>query len=269
MDHRILFLGLIQGLTEFLPVSSSGHLALAQIFLGTEMPPLAYDLVLHAATMAATIIFFFADITKLLAEWLSGIVKKEKRSSRGWSIGWAVIIGTAAAGVIGITIKDFAERAMMNSLMVGSGLMFTGVVLLSSRFFRKGLGRIGLLDGVLIGIAQGIAVMPGISRSGMTITAGSAAGVDKEEVFRFSFLLSIPAIMGAVILEAKDVGGLDLFIASLPHGWFWGAAIAFVSGLGALFVLRKLVISSNWWLFGIYCLALGALSTIISCLGVW
>ena len=269
MDYRILLLGLIQGLTEFLPVSSSGHLALAQIFLGTEMPPLAYDLVLHVATMAATIVFFFTDIVSLLVEWLSAIFKREKRGSQGWSIGWAVIIGTAVTGGIGITIKGFAEQAMMNSLMVGLGLMFTGTVLISSRFLRKGLGRIKLFDGFLIGIAQGIAVMPGISRSGMTIMAGSAVGIEKEEVFRFSFLLSIPSIMGAVILEAKDVGGLDLFITSLPDGWFLGAAIAFASGLAALFVLKRLVIASGWWLFGLYFLVVGSLSAVICYLGVW
>ena len=269
MDQNVVILGFIQGLTEFLPVSSSGHLALAQIFLGVEMPPLSYDLVLHVATMAATVLFFFNVIIRLFTEWVSGIFSKEKRSLTGWSVGWAVFIGTMVTGAIGMLIKDFAEDAMMNSLMVGFGLVFTGIVLISSRFIRKGLGRVSPFDGLLVGLAQGIAVMPGISRSGMTMMAGTAAGISREEVFRFSFLLSIPAIAGAALLQAREVGGVEAFISSLPGNWYLGAAAAFVSGLVSLFVLRKLVIASKWWIFGIYCLALGSLSVITSFLGVW
>ena len=269
MDQNVVILGFIQGLTEFLPVSSSGHLALAQIFLGVEMPPLSYDLVLHVATMAATVLFFFNDIIRLFTEWVSGIFSKEKRSLTGWSVGWAVFIGTMVTGAIGMLIKDFAEDAMMNSLMVGFGLVFTGIVLISSRFIRKGLGRVSPFDGLLVGLAQGIAVMPGISRSGMTMMAGTAAGISREEVFSFSFLLSIPAIAGAALLQAREVGGVEAFISSLPGNWYLGASAAFVSGLVSLFVLRKLVIASKWWIFGIYCLALGSLSVITSFLGVW
>lgn len=269
MDHNVVLLGFIQGLTEFLPVSSSGHLALAQIFLGVKMPPLSYDLVLHVATMAATVLFFFNDIVRLLTEWVSGIFSKEKRGLTGWSVGWAVFIGTIVTGAIGMLVKDFAEEAIMNSLMVGIGLIFTGIVLIASRFIRKGLGRVSPFDGLLVGLAQGLAVMPGVSRSGMTMMAGTAVGISREEVFRFSFLLSIPAITGAALLQAKEVGGIDAFITSLPQGWYLGAAAAFVSGIVSLFVLRKLVIASKWWIFGIYCLALGLLSVIISFLGVW
>ena len=111
--------------------------------------------------------------------------------------------------------------------------------------------------------------MPGVSRSGMTMMAGTAAGISREDVFRFSFLLSIPAIAGAALFQAREVGGLDSFVTSLPDGWYLGAAAAFVSGLVSLFVLRKLVIASKWWVFGIYCLALGSLSVITSFLGVW
>ena len=99
--------------------------------------------------------------------------------------------------------------------------------------------------------------------------AGTAAGISREEVFRFSFLLSIPAIAGAALLQAREVGGVEAFISSLPGNWYLGASAAFVSGLVSLFVLRKLVIASKWWIFGIYCLALGSLSVITSFLGVW
>ncbi|NLX84182.1 MAG: undecaprenyl-diphosphate phosphatase [Synergistaceae bacterium] len=268
MDYKVVLLGLVQGFTEFLPVSSSGHLALAKIYLGIEMPPLSYELVLHFSTMLATVLFFFNDIVKLFGEWALGLFYKDKRNSTGWSLGWAVFIGTMFTGAIGLLIKDFAEQATMNSMMVGLGLLFTGIILISSRFLRKGFGKIAPFDGIFIGIAQGIAVLPGISRSGMTMVAGTASGVDREEVFRFSFLLSIPAIMGATLMQAKDVGGFDAFITALPHGWYLGGVAAFLSGLVSLFILRKLVIASKWWFFGIYCLALGSFAVITSFLGV-
>ena len=104
MNFEVVILGLIQGFTEFLPVSSSGHLALAQIFMGTQNPPLSYDLLLHVATTAATIIFFFFDIMGLLTQWVKGIFIKSERSSEGWNTGWAVAAGTVITGIIGITL---------------------------------------------------------------------------------------------------------------------------------------------------------------------
>lgn len=264
MNINVLVLGLIQGLTEFLPVSSSGHLALAKIFLGMEMPPLSYDLVLHAATALATVLFFLTDIWDTLVAWFKGFFNRKFRRSSGWSMGWAVIAGTVITGVIGIAVKDLAEEAMQNSLFVGCALCFTGVVLVSARFLRQGLTTVRIKDGFLVGLAQGLAVWPGISRSGMTIMAGQLSGLNKEEAFRFSFFLSLPAIFGATILQTFDLGGWNSFVSSLPDQWYVGAAVSFVSGLISLFVLKKLVISSKWWLFGIYCLVIGLSTVVIS-----
>ena len=269
MNTDVLFLGLIQGFTEFLPVSSSGHLALAQIFMGTDMPPLSFDLVLHIATAFATIVFFFPDIVSLLLQWIKGFTNKEARKSAGWSTGWAVLSGTAITAVIGISVKDFAEAAMLNSLMVGCGLVFTGFLLLFSSFVKIGLGRVRLIDGFVVGIAQGFAVMPGISRSGMTIVAGLMSGLSREEAFRFSFLLSIPAILGAAIVQSAELGGWHQFIAALPRQWYLGAIVAFISGFAALVVLRKIVLSSKWWIFGVYCLILGISVITATYMGAW
>ena len=197
MNTDTIILGLVQGFTEFLPVSSSGHLALAKIFLGMEMPPLNYDLVLHVSTTLATIIFFFPDICSLFVEWCKGFGGGAARSKPGWSIGWAVALGTCVTGAIGMSIKDFSEAASLNSLIVGICLLITGVMLLLSRYIRGGGDKVTLKNGLIVGVIQGIAVMPGISRSGSTIIAGLASGLSKEEAFRFSFLLSIPAIIGA------------------------------------------------------------------------
>ncbi|MCE5201914.1 MAG: undecaprenyl-diphosphate phosphatase [Synergistaceae bacterium] len=269
MDFEIIILGLIQGLTEFLPVSSSGHLALVQIFLGIEMPPLSYDLVLHVATACATILFFIGDIYALLCEWIKGFVRSDYRRSSGWPTGWAVVVGTVITGIIGISIKDFAESAAQNSLMVGLGLVFTGLILIFSRFIRVGLGQVRITDGIFVGIAQGIAVLPGVSRSGMTIVSGLSTGLGKDEAFRFSFLLSIPAILGATLIQAMQSGGWDNFVKALPHGWYLGALAAFFSGMAALVILKRLIITSRWWMFGIYCLVLGVSDIIVTYLGVW
>lgn len=265
----VALLGLVQGLTEFLPVSSSGHLALIQIFLGMDMPPLSYDLVLHVSTACATVVFFWGDIWDAFFSWVSDLFRRKHRRSHGWSLGWAVIIGTVVTGAIGFFVKDYAEAAARNSLFVGLGLCFTGVVLLFSRFIRRGLGAIMIRDGLFIGLAQAVALWPGISRSGMTITAGMIMGLSKEEAFNFSFMLSLPVIFGAALLQALEVGGWDAFVSSLPPYWYLGAGMSFVSGLLALAILRKLVISSRWWIFGAYCLAVGLSTVVISYMGVW
>jgi undecaprenyl-diphosphatase len=269
MDIKIILLGLIQGLTEFLPISSSGHLALAHIFLGTDMPALSYDLVLHVATACATVLFFIRDIYALLMEWLIGLISPDRRKSPGWNIGWAVVVGTMVTAVIGIAIKDFAEAAMLNSLLVGLGLLFTGAVLIVSCFIRPAAGRVRFFDGIAVGIAQGIAVLPGVSRSGMTMMAGIAAGLSRPEAFRFSFLLSIPAILGATVFQAMELGGTGDFCSTLPGGWFLGVIVAFLSGLASLAVLRKIIIASKWWVFGVYCLIMGMSAIIISYTGAW
>ncbi|MCF0247143.1 MAG: undecaprenyl-diphosphate phosphatase [Synergistes sp.] len=269
MGKEVIILGLIQGFTEFLPVSSSGHLALAKIFLGFELPPLNYDLILHVSTTLATVIFFFKDIVSALVEWISGFFNADSRKKEGWYIGWAVIVGTVITGVIGLLLKNFAEDASLNSLAVGLGLLVTGVLLIASRWVREGCGRVVLTDGIYVGIAQGIAVMPGISRSGMTIMAGLAAGLSKEAAFRFSFLLSIPAILGATLLQALEIGGWNEFVSTLPSGWFIGAVGAFLSGLLSLIILKRLVLASKWWFFGIYCLVVGLAAVCVTFLGIW
>lgn len=269
MDFKMILLGFIQGFTEFLPVSSSGHLALAQIFLGTTMPPLSYDLVLHVATMLATLLFFFFDIMSLLGAWLKGFLPTGSRSSTGWLTGWAVIVGTIITGAIGVYGKNFVETAAQNSLLVGLGLMFTGIVLIVCSFMRQGYGKVRITDGLFVGIAQGIAVLPGVSRSGMTMMAGLAVGLGREEAFRFSFLLSIPAILGGALLQTFDMGGWHGFLSSLPSGWFLGAVCAFISGFASLAILKRIVLASKWWVFGVYCLLVGSAAVAVTYLGAW
>jgi undecaprenyl-diphosphatase len=263
MKEEALFLGLLQGVTEFLPISSSGHLAIAKTAMGVRDASLSYDLVLHFSTVLAVLLYFARDITSLLMEWLYGFFNANARGWAGWRFGWAVVIGVLVTAPLGILLKPFSEAASSNLLWLGGNLWITAVFLLSSRFFRGGTRAVSVRDGFFVGILQGLGVMPGISRSGSTMWAGLFMGLTRDEAFRFSFLLSVPTIIGATLYEARDNGGGESFILSLPEGWVWGAAAAFLSGLLSLFLLRKIVSSDRWWLFSIYCMVVGASAVVM------
>ncbi len=260
-------MGLLQGLTEFLPVSSSGHLGLAKVFFGMREPALAYDLTLHLATLFAVLIYFRLDIVHLLFEWCYAITHKNTRSWPGWRFGWAVIIGTLITGPIGILLKRTSEAASVNVLWLGCGFFATSFLLFSTRFLPAGKKDVRPAHGLFVGLAQGIAVMPGVSRSGSTIWAGLLSGLSRDEAFRFSFLLSVPAILGAVLLESRDLGGGAAFLGALPDGWVAGSILAFLSGLASLVLLRRLVTGDKFWVFAAYCLLMGCVSFILSFMG--
>lgn len=268
MDLEVVCLGLLQGLTEFLPISSSGHLSLARVFFGLGEPSMSFDLVLHVATLLSVFIYFFKDIVTLLMEWLCGFFNRHARNWAGWRFGWAVILGSLITAPLGFFLKPFAETATANLLWLGGNFWITGIVLLSTKFLPEGTKNVRVLDGAVIGFVQGLAVFPGISRSGATIWAGMLTGLDRDEAFRFSFLLSIPAILGATLLQAREVGGSEAFFAQLPANWLGGAAVAFFAGLLALVMLRRLVTSDKWWIFSVYCILLGSTSVVLSIMGV-
>ena len=257
MFAHSLLLGVVQGVTEFLPVSSSGHLALAQWLLGFGEAPLPFDLMLHGATMAATVLYFWRDIVQLLLEWLRGFLGAPGRRSGGWRYGWAVIVGTAMTVLPALGLKGVVERMIHLPWAVGLALLVTSLLLFgASRLPQRG-GQVVLSSGLLVGLAQGLAVLPGISRSGLTIVTGLATGLRPEEAFRFSFLLSVPAICGAVLLELRSVGSWADFAAALPAGWPFGVAMAFVTGYASLALLRRIVTLGRWKGLSLYCLLLG------------
>jgi undecaprenyl-diphosphatase len=252
-----LLLGVVQGVTEFLPVSSSGHLALFQMALGWERSSLAFDLLLHVATLGAVLLFFASDILILGEEWFRGLWNPRFRRRAGWICGWALLGGTALTVCVALPLKTFVEGAFSSPLLVGGALVITGVVLFLPSFFPRGERKLSLVAGCLIGIVQGVAVFPGISRSGSTIVAGLGLGLSREEAFRFSFLLSVPAILGGMVLELLEGGGVVAVVAQLPSGAWLGALAAFISGYAALMLLRKVVLFGKWHWFGIYCSMLG------------
>ena len=260
MLHSII-LGAVQGLCEFLPVSSSGHLALFQIFMGFGENMLTFDILLHFATLLAVVLYFWRDILQILREWFGGWFGKRRS---GWAYGWAIIIASMITAVIGLALKSTAEKFSESLILVGAGEIFTGIVLVMIPILSSSRRNSSLLSiAIFVGLAQGIAVLPGVSRSGMSIAMALFMGLGISEAFRFSFLISIPAVLGATLLECVKFlkSGQPVF---MPEGYIWGAVVAFVLGLLALIFMRRLVNAKNWALFGVYCLIVGALAVFLS-----
>jgi undecaprenyl-diphosphatase len=225
-----LLLGLIQGITEFLPVSSSGHLAVVEHLwkLPTESR-LPLTTMLHGAT-ALAVIFYFAP---LLARLIRGLWSRDPaRRSSCWQMVGFIVLASLPAGVVGVLFSDVIDRAFSNPLLIGMMLLVTGGVLFSTRFSQP-RGRTGWRRVLLVGIGQAIAILPGISRSGATIASGLYLGMERKDAFEFSFLLAIPAIAGAFLLEFRKI---NLAVLS-PSALAAGMVAAFVSGLAALFLL--------------------------------
>ncbi len=238
-----IILGIVQGFTEFLPVSSSAHLVVFQKLLGMHGQELAVSVILHLGTVLALAAFFFKDIRAAL---------------RNPRLLWFILIVTVITGAIGITGKDFFEQLFTSVKLVGAALLCTGTILLTAGRFQKGTRTaLKASDAGILGLVQGIAIIPGISRSGITISTLLFRGIDKETGFRFSFLACIPAILGAALLEAKDInvsfraGALNLTV---------GFLFSFISGIAALAVLEKALQKAKIHYFGYYCLAAGALT---------
>jgi undecaprenyl-diphosphatase len=256
-DLDILVLGLIQGITEFLPVSSSGHLVIFQIFRGSPGDSLlTYDLILHCATMLATLTFFSREILRTLFGWLAGFFSRAARYGDEWRYGWAVIWGTFATAPMALAAREWMDAVMGSLVLVGSGLLATSfMVWLADRILPR-KEPITYKRGLWIGFMQGVAALPGVSRSGATLFAGMLCGLSTDAAFRFSFILSLPAITGATLLEGVELLRHGEIYSALPDGWLWGALIAYVFGLISLYLLHQFVIRGRWKVFYRYCFVL-------------
>lgn len=249
-------LGLIQGVTEFLPVSSSGHLAITQHFLpGFEQPGLFFDVLLHAATTLAVIIYFRKDVWNLLSCYF----RKDETAISNRHILHMLILGSIPTAIIGLSGKDFFEGLFENLLVIGCMLIVTAIFLTLAEKLRgesgRSLSQVNRSDALLVGIVQGFAIIPGISRSGSTIACLLLRGIDGEAAARFSFLLALPAVGGAMLLSLKDLQYVAT--ADLP-AYGIGALIAFVSGLFAIRCLMDVVRRKRLIAFAIYCLLVGS-----------
>lgn len=249
---QAIFLGLLQGLTEFLPVSSSGHLAIAQHFIaGFDQPGILFDVILHFGTLIAVVFYFSNDIKNLfLAPWNKSAQGKEYRK-----LLLLIIIGSIPTAVIGLAFKDHFTSMFHNMLAVGCMLLITGTLLFAAQRWRHGkrpLESITFTDAIITGVAQSLAIAPGISRSGSTIAALLFRGIDGASAARFSFLLSLPAICGATLLSIGDIHGLP---AGQITVYLAGGAMAFISGLAAIHMLLRILARQRLSVFALYCWA--------------
>jgi undecaprenyl-diphosphatase len=248
-------LGVVQGFTEFLPVSSSGHLVLAQALLGVRVPGILLEVTVHAATLLAVLLYFRKRLLALalslraLARWRSA-AEEEREGVRTMA---ALALATLPAAVAGLAFKDAVESAFEDPRLVCALLAATGVGLLATRFAPAPGAATTPPRALAVGCAQALALLPGISRSGSTIAAALFLRIEGARAAEFSLLLSIPAVGGALLLEGRE-------IAAVEHAGPLAAAFAaaFLSGLLAIALLFRVLQRRSFWLFGVYCLAAGA-----------
>jgi undecaprenyl-diphosphatase len=243
-------LGVIQGLAEFLPVSSSGHLVLAEELLRVKAPGVTFEVLVHLGTLASVLIYFRKQILTLVQ---SLFVRKMKRERM---MVWYLILGTIPAGLAGVLLKDFFERMFSSPVQTSIDLIVTGFILLSLKFFKQGSKHLGIGSVIAMGIGQAFAILPGISRSGTTIVSGIATGTKPAEAAEFAFLLSIPAIAGAAVIKSRSMAGLE---SALVGPYLLAAAIAFIFGLVAVYAVLKSIKRGKLHYFGYYCFAAGLL----------
>ena len=269
-----IILGIIQGLTEFLPVSSSGHLVLFQHLFGLKEAELFFDVCVHLGTLVAVVIVFRQEIIKILSALLQLVSlggQKEKFLQRVDSdpdlkMALLIVIGSIPTAILGLLFAGIADRLFSSTLITGLMLMVTGLLLWLTRKAESHAASVSSGDlstgkAFVIGIVQGLAIIPGISRSGSTISTGLLLGVDRETAARYSFLLSIPAIVGAGILSLKDGLSQTNPVISMS---FLGAVMAALVGYGALKSLLHLVKKGRLHVFAPYCWLVGILAILFS-----
>lgn len=249
---QAFILSLVQGLTEFLPISSSGHLALLQKLFGFEKPSILFDIFVHVGTLGAVIFY----------------LKKELAVFGKIRIWGLVILGSIPAGLVGLFLNNRIETIFNSPNLVGFSFLITAGILFSTRAvgkLTKSIGKLSPTDALLVGLFQALAILPGVSRSGSTIVAGLWTGLDRRTAFRFSFFLAIPAILGALFLQIPKALTQESLAVSSSYCLqaILGMVLAGIIGYGALKILETLLFQAKLWIFGIYCAIIGLLAILI------
>ncbi|GAB3766985.1 undecaprenyl-diphosphatase [Nocardioides ginsengisegetis] len=244
MDYfDAIILGIVEGLTEFLPVSSTGHLTIVEKMLGLDLEDPAvtgFTAVIQMGAIAAVILFFFKDIWKIVRAWTLGLVKPEYRGQLDHRMGWYVIVGTIPVGIAGLLLKDVIKNDLRSLWVVATGLLvWSAVMVVAERLGRQTRTEreLGLVDSIVVGITQIAALVPGVSRSGATISAGLLRGLDRVTATRLSFFLSIPALLAAGLFELKDALGGDIGVGETVVG----TVVSFVVAYAAIAWLLRFV----------------------------
>jgi undecaprenyl-diphosphatase len=253
-----ILLGIIQGVTEWLPISSTGHLRLTEYYLDLKIPIL-FDVILHIGTLAVILVFFRSDIRRIL----SALGRLDFKSEYGQLIP-LIVVATIPTALVGLVFGDLIESTFQTPVPIAAALILCGTLLYISKKAIEKTDRISYSTALLIGVAQAIAIIPGISRSGITIVAALLVGLKREKAFRFSFLIAVPAIIGAL--------GLTLYkehaaLAESGFGWteiLVGVAAAMVIGYFALKLVQRTLQRKRFYLFALYCWLLGTILILIS-----
>jgi undecaprenyl-diphosphatase len=252
---RAVILGLVQGLTEFLPVSSSAHLIYFENYLGINEPQLSFTVFLHFATLLAILIFFRKDLWEILKGLRE--IRRPKTNPSTWTL-FLLVIGSLPVAILGVLFKDKIEALFSNLKLVSLFLIFTGILLSFGdriRSTHKGVLETGIIDGLIIGVAQAFAILPGISRSGATIIFGLFCGLQRKWAVKYSFFLAVPAILGATLLKLPSA--LSTVNLSTMSFYIAGAVTALFSGYWSLRAVLRFVQKSRLRYFAYYCVVLG------------
>ncbi|MFN8151654.1 MAG: undecaprenyl-diphosphate phosphatase [Solirubrobacterales bacterium] len=254
-----IILGIVQGLTEFLPISSSGHLRIVPALLGWEDPGTAFTAVVQLGTMAAVLIYFRKDLWRIARAWVHEIKLPYRRRSTDANLGWFIVLGTIPISICGLVFKDQIESGARDLYVIGSMLIaFSFVMMLAEAVGKRQreIESMGPRDGFLIGCAQALALIPGVSRSGATISAGLLLNFDRAAAARYSFLLSVPAVVLSGLFELRDIGGGD---SASVWATIVATIAAFVSGYAAIAWLLRYLAHHTLGIFVAYRIPLGIL----------
>ena len=266
-----IVLGIVQGLTEFLPISSTGHLRIVPAFLGWEDPGAAFTAVTQLGTMAAVLLYFRDDLTRIARAWFASVPDRSKRRELDARLGWYIVLGTVPIGVFGVLFKDQIETGARDLYVIGVALIVLGLILAAADHYAKldrEVEQIETKDGFWMGMAQALALIPGVSRSGSTITAGLFLGLNRAAAARFSFLLSVPAVVLSGLFElssiiegeeGEHVGAGALVVAT---------ACAFIVGYASIAFLLRFLANHTMFVFVAYRVVLGALVLTLAGAGV-
>jgi undecaprenyl-diphosphatase len=264
---QAIVLGIVQGLTEYLPISSTAHLRIVPAFMGWEDPGAAFTAVTQLGTMAAVLLYFRADLWRIARTWTASLRRPELRGELDARMGWYIILGTIPIAVFGFVFADQIESGARDLYLIGTTLIVLGLVLLLAERVGKrerSVEDINRRDGIVIGFAQALALVPGVSRSGATITAGLFLGFDRASAARYSFLLSVPAVVISGLFELREIGD--------GEGAGFGATLlatiaAFIVGYASIAFLLRWLAHHSTAVFVAYRVALGVLVLALAAAG--
>jgi len=267
---QAIILGIVQGATEFIPVSSSGHLVIVPWLLGWDKPSLLFDTMLHWGTLVAIFVVFWRDFLALIRAWFTSLARRSLADPNA-RLAWFIIVGTIPAVVAGLLFDDFLESMFLNPQAVGFFMLITAGLLAGSEQLAKrsqatrDLEHMNWTDAIVIGVAQSFALLPGISRSGSTIAAGLGRGIRRDLAARYSFLLGTPAFFGAGLLQvAKAMGDDSAALAGNVAPMLAGFIAAAVVGVLAIRFLLRYLRNRTLYVFSVYCLVVGLLTITLS-----